>query len=481
MADEPRYPRVASLKTADALRRHLASNGIALEFDEALAPAGTSPLAAPLQVHGVTIGNRFCILPMEGWDGTLDGEPSELTIRRWKHFGQSGAKLMWGGEAVAICNEGRANPNQLVLEERTKGPLARLRETLVTEHTVRFGPRAADDLYVGLQLTHSGRFARPRQGVSEPRVAYAHPQLDKRFTGGVHVLTDEELEHIAMLFVRAAKLAYDTGFAFIDFKHCHGYLMHELLGAKSRAGKYGGSFENRTRLMTEIIDRVRSEVPKLEIAVRLSVFDMVPHRKGVMGRGEPETSPLGFDHGLGILDEESLDEALAESRRIIEMLRARGIRMICVTAGSPYYCPHIQRPAAFPPIDGYDPPEDPLRGVARQIDATARLKHAFPDLVFVGSAYSYLQEWLPNVGQYNVRNGLTDLVGLGRMALSYPDLPADVLSGAPLKRKMICRTFSDCTTGPRMGLVSGCYPLDPFYVAHPDAVRLKEIKTATRG
>jgi 2,4-dienoyl-CoA reductase-like NADH-dependent reductase (Old Yellow Enzyme family) len=207
---------------------------------------------------------------------------------------------------------------------------------------------------------------------------------------------------------------------------------------------------------------------------------MVPHKKGTTGRGEPEASPNGYAHGLGVLQDGRMDEALTESQRIIEMLRERGIRLICVTAGSPYYCPHAQRPAAFPPIDGYEPPEDPLRGVARQIDATARLKRTFPDLVFVGSAYSYLQEWLPNVGQYNVRNGMTDFVGLGRMALSYPDLPADVLTGAPLKRKMICRTFSDCTTGPRMGLVSGCYPLDPFYVRHPDAARLKKIKEAAR-
>ena len=106
------------------------------------------------------------------------------------------------------------------------------------------------------------------------------------------------------------------------------------------------------------------------------------------------------------------------------------MKWICTTAGSPYYNPHIQRPAFFPPLDGYEPPEDPLRGVARQIDATARLKAEFPNLVFVGSAYSYLQEWLPNVGQYNVRNGLADFVGLGRVVLSYPDLPADVLSGS---------------------------------------------------
>jgi NADPH2 dehydrogenase len=161
---------------------------------------------------------------------------------------------------------------------------------------------------------------------------------------------------------------------------------------------------------------------------------------------------------------------------VLRMLRELDVRWICTTAGSPYYCPHLQRPAAFPPSDGYQPPEDPLKGVARQIDATAILKSEFPDLVFVGSGYTYLQEWLPHVAQFNVRAGRTDFVGLGRAMLSYPQLPADVLAGSPLKRKSVCRTFSDCTTGPRLGLVSGCYPLDPFYVAHPDASRLKAFK-----
>ena len=153
-----------------------------------------------------------------------------------------------------------------------------------------------------------------------------------------------------------------------------------------------------------------------------------------------------------------------------------GVRWVCITAGSPYYNPHLQRPALFPPSDGYLPPEDPLAGVARQIAATASLKKDFPSLAIVGSAYSYLQEWLPHVAQYNVRQGMTDFVGLGRMVLSYPELPADVLSGRPLQRKQICRTFSDCTTGPRLGLVSGCFPLDPFYAEHPDAAKLKACK-----
>ena len=165
--------------------------------------------------------------------------------------------------------------------------------------------------------------------------------------------------------------------------------------------------------------------------------------------------------------------------RVLRMLEGLGVRWICVTAGSPYYNPHIQRPAMFPPLDGYEPPEDPLRGVARQIQATALLKRGFPNMVFVGSAYSYLQEWLPHVAQHNVREGLCDLVGLGRIVLSYPDLPADVLAGAPLRRNAFCRTFSDCTTGPRLGLVSGCFPLDPFYAARPEAIRIRDVRTET--
>jgi len=175
-----------------------------------------------------------------------------------------------------------------------------------------------------------------------------------------------------------------------------------------------------------------------------------------------------------------MDAALADARELLSMLEGLNIRWICVTAGSPYYNPHVQRPAFFPPMDGYQPPEDPLRGVARQIDATARLKAEFPDLAFVGSAYSYLQEWLPNVAQYNVRNGRTDLVGLGRVVLSYPELPADILSGRGLRRDAICRTFSDCTTGPRMGMVSGCYPLDPFYQSRPEAAQIRTVRVGSR-
>jgi len=473
------YPRLASLKTPDAFSSHLQEAGIPLRFDAEVDPVSTG-LARPFEVDGVRVGNRFCILPMEGWDGTLAGEPSELTRRRWQNFGRSGAKLIWGGEAVAVRPDGRANPNQLLLVQETQGAMDALRQLLVSAHRERFGSTADRDLYVGLQLTHSGRFSRPHDGRPEPRPGNLNPILDKRFKG-IRLLSDEDLDGIVQDFIGAARLAWEAGFQFVDVKHCHGYLGHELLGAYERRGRYGGAFENRTRLLRSVIEGIRAVAPRLAVVVRLSVFDTVPYRRNENGAGVPEAPAASYPSAFGLLGEDGdLARGLEGSREVLRLLEELGVRWICVTAGSPYYNPHVQRPALFPPIDGYDPPEDPLMGVARQIEATARLKAEFPRLVFVGSAYSYLQEWLPHVAQFNVRKGLTDFVGLGRMALSYPDLPADVLSGRPLQRKSICRTFSDCTTGPRLGLVSGCYPLDPLYTHHPDAERLRTAKPPRR-
>jgi NADPH2 dehydrogenase len=484
------YPRIATLKTAAVFRQHLERSRIQLAFDDQLAAPSATPFARPIEVDEVRVGNRFCILPMEGWDGTSDGAPTELTRRRWHNFGASGAKLIWGGEAVAVRHDGRANPNQLVMTAHTQPAIAALREELIAAHRERFGANADSDLFVGLQLTHSGRYARPDvYDRPAPLAASAHHVLDRRFPNGVRVIDDDELARLEEEFTMAARLAHMAGFAFVDIKACHGYLGHELLGARGRPGPYGGSLENRTRFMRQVIQRIRAEVPGLQVVVRLSVFDMVPYRKRADGVGEPEPMDARSmpreaqpSPGFGVVaSDDRLDGALEESRAVLRMLEGLGVRWICATAGSPYYNPHIQRPAAFPPLDGYEPPEDPLRGVARQIQATALLKRDFPNLAFVGSAYSYLQEWLPHVGQHNLRAGLCDLVGLGRIVLSYPDLPADVLAGAPLRRNAFCRTFSDCTTGPRMGMVSGCYPLDPFYAARPEAVKIRDVRTESRA
>lgn len=471
------YRRVASLKTADAFADYLSQLGVELPFDRELQPGADSPLGQAYQLDGFTIGNRFSILPMEGWDGTPDGRPSDLTVRRWKHFGESGAKLIWGGEAVAVRHDGRANPNQLISNDQTAAELGRLRQVLVDAHHEKCG--RTDDLLIGLQLTHSGRFARPNDKKKlEPKILYRHPLLDKKFgiTSDEAVFTDAEIDDLIGDFARAAKRAEAAGFQFVDLKHCHGYLGHEFLSATTRPGNYGGSFENRTRFLRELVTAIRRDAPSLQFGVRLSAFDFLPYKMGGDKVGVPEEFTGRYETVFGGDADNPLAINLAETFQFFELLQELGIKLVCTTAGSPYYNPHIQRPALFPPSDGYLPPEDPLVGVARQIKVTAELKTRFPEMCVVGSGYTYLQEWLPNVGQYFVRTGQVDFVGIGRLVLSYHDLPFDVVNGNKLQAKRICRTFSDCTTGPRNGLVSGCYPLDPFYKSHPQAEELKAVK-----
>jgi 2,4-dienoyl-CoA reductase-like NADH-dependent reductase (Old Yellow Enzyme family) len=416
---------------------------------------------------------------MEGWDGTPDGKPTSLTVRRWQRFGESGAKLIWGGEAVAVRHDGRANPNQLMINAENLPMLAHLREELLKAHRTSSG--SLNDLLIGLQLTHSGRYAKPNSWTKmEPAILYHHPLLDRRLNLPLDypVMTDMQIDDLIGDFARAAVQVQQIGFHFVDLKHCHGYLGHEFLSAFTRPGRYGGSFENRTRFLRELVTAVRRDAPGLGIGVRLSAFDLRPFRKGAAGVGEIEPFDSTYPYAFGCDQSHSDNLDLGEAVQFLQLLRDLDIRLVCITGGSPYYNPHIQRPAAFPPSDGYQPPEDPLVGVARQIKAAATLKRQFPDLIVVGSAYSYLQEYLPHVAQYQVRTGNVDVVGLGRMILAYPTLPTDVLNGRGLNSKSLCRTFSDCTTAPRSGMASGCYPLDPFYKARPESERLKQIKKA---
>jgi 2,4-dienoyl-CoA reductase-like NADH-dependent reductase (Old Yellow Enzyme family) len=401
---------------------------------------------------------------MEGWDAEPDGRPSDLVRRRWRRFGVSGAKLVWGGEAVAVRPDGRANPRQLVIDTATVAELTTLRSKLVEAHG------DASGLVVGLQLTHSGRWCRPR-GASQPQLAFHHPVLDQRVAMDQSVvLSDDDLDTLVDTYVDAAVLAADAGFDFVDVKHCHGYLLHELLSAVDRPGPYGGSFEHRTAFLRRVTTGIRARAPRLAVGVRLSAYDVVPFEAGSDGVGVPVAHP---DAARYLFD---LDGA----HQFLELCVELGIGLVCITAGSPYYNPHVQRPAFFPPSDGYTPPEDPLVGAARMVAACAQLARAHPDVALVGSGYSYLQQWLPHAAQHTVRTGGAAAVGIGRGMLSYPELPADVLAGRALDASRLCRTFSDCTTAPRNGLISGCFPLDNFYKDLPARVELAAIKKATR-
>ncbi|MBK5286941.1 MAG: NADH:flavin oxidoreductase [Acidimicrobiia bacterium] len=465
-----RYTQVKRLDSVERLRTHLADLGVDIPVDEAVDPNG--PLGEPVTIHDGSAGdltapNRFAILPMEGWDGTTDGRPTDLVRRRWQRIGTSGAGLAWC-EATAVHADGRANPNQLVLTADTVDGFAALRELL------------ASNQVSGLQLTHSGRWSRPL-GTPAPRIAYRHPMLDDRVgAGDAELLSDAELDELAGRYVDAAVLAHQAGFDFVDIKHCHGYLLHELLSGFDRPGRFGGDLDGRTQFLRTVVAGIRWRAPQLAIGVRLSAFDFMPYTAGTDGAGVPATTEPEYRYTFGG-DGTGLGIDLAETHAFLDVLTELGIGLVSITAGSPYYNPHVQRPAYFPPSDGYQPPEDPLVGVARQLAATAELTHRHPDLTIIGSGYSYLQDWLPNVGQAVVARGDATMIGLGRMVLSYPELPRDVLAGRPVQRALVCRTFSDCTTAPRNGLVSGCFPIDPFYKSHADRVELTRVKKQARG
>ena len=483
---ERSFLHLGGLRDVESFRSHLRELQISIPCDPELIAGDASPLAQALRRDDIILGNRFAIHPMEGWDGTVDGRPTELTFRRWRRFGASGAKLIWGGEAVAVCHEGRANPNQLAIGPHAIADLSRLREALVEEHSRAVGSIA--DLMIGLQLTHSGRYSRPNiHDRPEPRILYRHPLLDKRLgiDADYPILTDAEIRQIIASFHRAAQVAHEAGFDFVDIKHCHGYLGHEFLSAHTRGGDYGGSFENRTRFLREVVTGVRAVAPSLTVGVRLSAFDTVPFRpdskrsspsKPGPGVPEPFATLLPYRWGFGVNSQNPIEPDLTEPAQFLSLLGELGIRLVNLSAGSPYYSPHLQRPALYPPSDGYLPPEEPLQGVAQQMQVTCTLKKQFPHLIIVGSAYTYLQDFLPHVAQAAVREGWVDCVGLGRMVLACPTLPLDVISGRGMQRKQVCRTFSDCTSAPRAGLPSGCYPLDAHYKESEDAAVLKRLK-----
>ena len=481
--------KLTSLKSVEDFRRHVLSLEIDLEIDAEMVELAENPLMKPIKWGERTIGNRIAIQPMEGWDGTSEGTPTEATIRRWRRFGESGAKLIWGGEAMAVRPDGRANPHQLMLLKENASSIEQIASELRKRHLELYAE--SNDLVIGFQLTHSGRFCRPHEKQRwEPRVAYRHPLLDERFgvVSDDQLWSDTELDDLVGDYVASAKIAERCGADFVDIKCCHGYLLHEFLGARTRQGRYGGSFENRSRLLINIVRAIQQAAPGMGIGVRLSAFDSVPfvpdpdtETQGKKGQG----TPIDYSHlipylwGFGINASNPLQYDLTEVFSLIRLLESYGVGLINVSAGSPYYTPHILRPAAYPPSDGYQPHEDPLRSVAKQTQVAATLKTLFPSMLMVGSGYSYLQEFLPLVAQHQVRNGLIDFVGLGRMVLSYPTQMIDSVRGRVSQRKLVCRTFSDCTTAPRNGLASGCYPLDEYYKKSPEAFQLKGIKDAS--
>ena len=421
------------LGSADDLRAEAARLGLDVPYDNDI-----SVLLDKSAVAGRPVPNRLAVLPMEGADAGPGGAPSELTLRRYRRYGAGGSGLIWC-EATAVRPDGRSNPGQLMLTDRTLGAFARLAEEIRAAAGKDWGPSHRPLLV--LQLTHSGRFSKPAGG-PEPRVVQRNPHLDPLhgLSADHPLVSDDELESVRDDIVAAAELAAAAGFDGVDIKACHGYLVSETLAAFTRTGsRYGGPFENRTRLLLETVRLVREEAPGLLVTSRLSASDTVPF-------------PYGF--GMDPDAPERID--LAEAKALLALLAGAGVGFLAVSLGIPYWKPHFGRPFDTPVPGGKVPDEHPLEGVARHLGVAAELQRSAPGTALVGAGYSWLRALAPNVGAAMVRAGRTAVVGFGRGALAYPDLPKDLAGRGRPDPGKVCTTCSLCSHLLRQQKPVGC-------------------------
>jgi 2,4-dienoyl-CoA reductase (NADPH2) len=416
-----------------ALERRIVELGLDIPLSDDI-----SCLFSPVYLPGKTLLNRFVVLPMEGADAEPTGGPSDLTLRRYKRFAEGGSAAIWF-EATAVTAEGRSNPHQLWLHPETKNGFRRLvKETRLAAHR-KFG-HDHNVLFI-LQLTHSGRFAKP-EGRPAPIVAQPNPVLDagSGFSVAPPLISDPDLDALQDRFAAAAGLAAEAGFDGVDIKACHGYLVSELLGACGRTGsRYGGGFENRIRFLVETSQKIRRQLPGFVVTSRLSVFDAIPQ-------------PYGFGVDANDAGRPDLGEPVELIRRLVRL----GSPLIGISLGIPAHRPHFGRPFDKPLV-GQDPPDEhPLVGVARWLRLTAEIQRAFPSLPVVGAGYSWLRDLFPHVAAAMVERGKASLIGLGREALAYPGWVNDLAAEGILDPRRVCLSCSKCSQMLRAGTPVGC-------------------------
>ena len=421
------------LRTAEELLDEAGRLGLEIPYEEKI-----SVLLEKAPVAGREVPNRLAVLPMEGADAEADGAPSEWTFRRYRRSAAGGSGLIWC-EATAVQRDGRSNPGQLMLTKKTLGGFGKLAEEIRAAAKKAWGP-AHRPLLV-LQLTHSGRFSKP-EGTPSPMIVQHNPHLDPLhgLPPDYPLVSDSELEEVRDDVVAAADLAATAGFDGVDVKACHGYLVSETLAAFNRTeSRYGGPFENRSRLLLETARLIRQEAPALLVTSRLSASDTVPF-------------PFGF--GMDPDAPETID--LTETKALLSLLSRAGIGFLAVSLGIPYWKPHFGRPFDEPVPGGKLPGEHPLEGVARHLRIASELQRSSPGTALVGAGYSWLRALGPGVGAAMIAAGRTAVVGLGRGALAYPDFVKDLAERGRLDPRKVCTTCSLCSSLLRQGKRTGC-------------------------
>lgn len=442
-----------SFKTLDDVRAKVRELNVPISLTEDL-----SPLFAPRAVGGKTAPNSMAVLPMEGCDSNPDGSPSELVERRYCRFAGGGAGLLWW-EACAVVPEGRANELQMMLTASNRSRFEALLKKTKAAAAEKNG--AGHQPLNILQLTHSGRYSRPEGHIARPLVAQRDPILDK---GGEIVVTDAYLDALTERYVQSALLAKEVGFDGVDVKSCHRYLLNELLAAHTREGRYGGSFENRSRFLRQTIQAIREAVGEdFIIASRFNVFDAHPY-------------PYGF--GCARDDMWTFDPT--EPVALVKMMIENGVSLLSNSGGNPYYIyPQVTRPFDRSSYGIPTPQEHPLESMARLFAFTRTVQQAAGSVPVVGNGYSWLRQFFPYAGAANLADGSCSFVGIGRSSIAYPDAPRELMTCGKMDPQKCCVTCSMCTQIMRDHGRTGCVVRDseiyaPLYKAYNAEAVIRE-------
>jgi len=411
-------------------------------------------LLQPAVINGIPVPNRLTVQPMEGFDSDDNGTPGELAFRRYGRYAAGGNGMIWF-EACSVLPDGRSNPHQMMITAGNVHEYKRLTDHIRATAAETFGKDHRP--FLVLQLTHSGRYSKPG-GDFQPKIFSDNPYLsDPAVRAGLSAgpqlttdnrqqlfYSDSDIDSIKAAYIEGLALAEQAGFDAVDIKACHGYLLHEMLFAYDRTdSRYGGSYENRTRFLREVLT-IPSKIIK---AVRLSAFDLIPH-------------PYGF----GMNPDGSSEIDLTEVKNLI-LEFSPIVPLWNISAGVPRHNAHIGRPFDRGVFNALPPEEHPLTGVTRLITITGELQRAFPDLFFVGSGYSWLRQFYPNIGAGAVNQKKVSFIGLGRSSFAYPDSPKDLMQMGILDPKKVCVSCSKCTEFMRLGVTTGCAVRDSRYKA----------------
>jgi len=442
-------------KNKDALLSKAKELNINLPFSETI-----DILFEKIKINGKIVPNRFAVHPMEGFDADDQGTPGELCFRRYKRYASGGSGLIWF-EATAVVSEGRSNPRQLWLHKENVHVFKRLVEETRRDAHQNFGNK--HDLTLILQLTHSGRYSKPT-GKPTPIIAHHSEILDPKHNlpADYSLITDQELDNLQEKYVEAAQLAAEAGFDGVGIKACHRYLVSELLASFTRKdSKYGGSFENRTRFLREIAEKIKKNVKNVFVTSRLNGYDAIK-----------------YPYGFGVSEDDYLKPDLTETKKLISELIKIDYPVLNLSIGNPYFNPHFGRPYDFP-LAGFNPPDEhPLNGVKRIIEIVGEIQREFPQLPIIGTGYSWLRHYFPNVAAAVVKEGKATLIGQGRGAFAYPDSVKDLLKKGAMDAHKVCVTCSACTQIMRDGGRTGCVIRDKE-IYGPEYRKLRKSATDT--